>query len=71
MQQRLGETQLRAREGPQVNQKTKKHYTGCVQDSVQLTGTCTQRNIKDRKKSSGADENKQRLDRCVVWILAL
>lgn len=24
----------------------KKHYTGCVQDSVQLTGTCTQQSMK-------------------------
>lgn len=45
--------------GGSTSQPKKKHFKGCVQDSVELTGTCTQHSAKE-KKSSGADENEHK-----------
>lgn len=36
--------------GGSTSQPKKKHFKGCVQDSVELTGTCTQHSAKEKKK---------------------
>jgi len=59
-----GWEKLSAEQG-RVNQK-KKHYTGCVQYSVQLTGTSTEHTTKEKKYSNAQVQTQINTE--VSWI---